>query len=274
MALAKRELVDPGSKLSIVKQCDLLQIPRSSYYYKRVVKDDAYHMRLIDEIYTKKPYFGVRRIRDELWDEYGEVVNHKRVHRLMKAMGIQAVTPKPYTSKGNKEHETHPYLLRDLEIKAANEVWATDITYIRMRKGFMYLVATLDWYSRYVVGWELSNTLEVDSCVSTMRNAIQNYGRPVISNTDQGSQFTSSKFIKVLRDNGIQISMDGVGRCFDNIMVERLWRTVKYEEVYLKDYKDGDEARQNLEEYFNFYNRERRHYGLDRRVPLDVYFNS
>lgn len=273
MASAKRELVDPSSKLSIVKQCDLLQIPRSSYYYVPVVKDDSYHMKLIDEIYTRRPYFGYRRIRDELLEKYGEKVNHKRVARLMMVMGIQAVTPKPYTSQSNKGHEKYPYLLKDMDITDPNQVWASDITYIRMNRGFMYLVATMDWYSRYVVGWQLSNTLEADFCTQTMNSAIKKHGKPTISNTDQGSQFTSNEFTQVLKDNEIQISMDGVGRCFDNIMVERLWRTVKYEEVYLKDYENGYAANKNLEKYFNFYNNERRHSALDKKTPSEVYFN-
>ena len=227
---------------------------------------------MIDEIYIKYPFYGVRRITDELRYEHDLVVNHKKVHRLMREMGIRGITPKKKTSISNDSHKKYPYLLKGYEIKSPNEVWMSDITYIRMEKGYMYLVAILDWYSRYVVSWELSNTMEADFCVESLQAALE-VAKPKISNTDQGSQFTSERYINVLEENEIKISMDGRGRCYDNIWVERLWRSVKYEEVYLHEYRSGDEAREQLEKYFTFYNQKRRHQSLDRRPPVEVYFN-
>lgn len=229
-------------------------------------------MDLIDKIYTKRPFYGYRRITLDL-EDMGFTVNDKRVLRLMRLLGLQAVYPKQNTSKPDNSHRKYPYLLRDLDIVEPNQVWCSDITYIRMDKGFLYLVAEMDWYSRYVISWDLTNSLESTVCVDVLQNALRK-DKPVISNTDQGSQFTSNDYLEVLESNDIQISMDGRGRAFDNIFIERLWRTVKYEEVYLNDYRDGNEAYDRLSEYFDFYNNQRRHSSLEKRTPADVYFSD
>lgn len=272
---AKKEQVEVNEgKLSITRQCDLLQLNRSSYYYRpRERPKDVEYKRLIDEIYTHRPYYGSRRIADELSEKLDRQVNRKRVQRLMREMGIEAIRPKPFTSQGNKEHEIFPYLLKDVEIVKPNQVWASDITYIRMRRGFLYLVAVMDWYSRYVISWELSPTLEADFCIGSLKASFNAGQKPEIFNTDQGSQFTSEAYLSVLKEQEVKISMDGKGRCFDNIMVERLWRTVKYEEVYLREYSCGSEARKNLENYITFYNEGRPHSSLDKQTPASVYFN-
>jgi putative transposase len=227
-------------------------------------------MREIDRIYTKWPFYGSPRITDELrgmeW-----CVNEKRVARLMRRMGLQAIVPGPHTSRPHPQHKIYPYLLRDLEVVRANQVWCSDVTYIPMRKGFLYLAAVMDWYSRYVLSWELSNSLETTFCLAALEKALGK-GRPGIFNTDQGAQFTSDLFTQRLRSVGIQISMDGKGRALDNIFVERLWRTVKYEEIYPNDYRDGVAAIEGLSRYFPFYNGERRHQALGKRTPAEVYF--
>ena len=257
--------------LSVNQQCELLGLARSSYYYEPQPESD-YNlelMRLIDEQYIRRPFYGSRRMRDWLRGQ-GHKVCRDRIRRLMRLMGIEAIYPKPRLSIKEKEHRIYPYLLRDLTIDHADQVWAADITYIRLRRGFAYLVAIMDWYSRYVVSWELSLTLETDFCVSALNYALT--GRaPEIFNTDQGSQFTSEVFTDRLKEAGIQISMDGRGRTFDNIMIERLWRSVKYEEVYLKDYEDFIDVRKGLSAYFLFYNNERPHQSLGSRPPVEVY---
>ena len=268
----KRALINPlDSVLSINQQCALLGLARSSYYYEPQ-PESAYNlemMRLLDEQYMRRPFYGSRRMKDWLRMQ-GHRVCRDRVRRLMRLMGIEAIYPKPRLSIKEKEHRIYPYLLRDLTIDHADQVWAADITYIRLRRGFAYLVAIMDWYSRYVVSWELSLTLETDFCVSALNYALT--GRtPEIFNTDQGSQFTSEVFTDRLKEGGIQISMDGRGRTFDNIMIERLWRSVKYEEVYLKDYEDFIDARKGLSAYFLFYNNERPHQSLGSRPPVEVY---
>lgn len=268
----KRALINPlDAVLSINQQCALLGLARSSYYYDHQ-PESAYNlglMRLLDEQYMRRPFYGSRRMRDWLRMQ-GYRVCRDRVRRLMRLMGIEAIYPKPRLSIKEKEHRIYPYLLRDLTIDHADQVWAADITYIRLRRGFAYLVAIMDWYSRYVVSWELSLTLETDFCVSALNYALT--GRtPEIFNTDQGSQFTSEVFTDRLKEAGIQISMDGRGRTFDNIMIERLWRSVKYEEVYLKDYEDFIDARKGLSAYFLFYNNERPHQSLGSRPPVEVY---
>jgi putative transposase len=268
----KRALINPlDAVLSINQQCELLGLARSSYYYDHQ-PESAYNlglMRLLDEQYMRRPFYGSRRMRDWLRMQ-GHRVCRDRVRRLMRLMGIEAIYPKPRLSIKEKEHRIYPYLLRDLTIDHADQVWAADITYIRLRRGFAYLVAIMDWYSRYVVSWELSLTLETDFCVSALNYALT--GRtPEIFNTDQGSQFTSEVFTDRLKEAGIQISMDGRGRTFDNIMIERLWRSVKYEEVYLKDYEDFIDARKGLSAYFLFYNNERPHQSLGSRPPVEVY---
>lgn len=252
--------------LSIRRQCELLGLARGSWYYEAVAEtsDNLQLMRRIDELYMKRPYFGSRRMGDEL------NVNRKRAQRLMRLMNLEAIYPKPRTTVRCPEHKIYPYLLRNLEIVRPNHVWSTDITYIPLRGGFVYLTAVLDWYSRYVLAWRLSNSLESSFCIEALEEALAG-GQPEIFNTDQGVQFTSVAFTSCLESRGVAISMDGRGRALDNVFVERLWRTVKYEEVYLKDYDDAWHAEASLREYFTFYSHERRHQSLDKRTPADVY---
>jgi putative transposase len=230
-------------------------------------------MRRIDEMHLKRPFYGSRRIRDWLQDE-GFPVNRKRVQRLMRQMGIVALYPKANTSRPGKGHKIYPYLLRGLEIDHPNQVWATDICYVPMARGFVYVVAIMDWYSRKVLAWRVSNTMDADFCVEALEEAISRYGTPEIFNTDQGAQFTSEAFTGTLKAAGIRISMDGKGRWVDNVFVERLWRSLKYEEVYLKAYETVADARQGMANYFRFYNRERRHQSLGRQTPDRVYDGS
>jgi putative transposase len=259
--------------LSVRNQCRLLGVNRSTVYYRQqeVEQSDLEVMRLLDEQYTLTPQYGVERMTAWL-KRKGLVIGHNRVRRLMRLMGLEAIYPKPRLSRpGGRENRKYPYLLRGLTIERPNHVWAADITYIRLWQGFVYLVAIMDWYSRYVLSWSLSVTLDAYFCVEALRQAL-GIARPEIFNTDQGPQFTSDEFIGVLREAGIAISMDGRGRVFDNIFVERLWRSVKYEEVYPKDYQTVDEARQNLTGYFHFYNYERLHQSLEYKTPAEVYF--
>jgi putative transposase len=230
-------------------------------------------MRLIDELHLKHPFMGSRSIRDQLQD-MGHKVGRQHVGTLMKKMGIAALYKKPKLSKPHPEHKVSPYLLRGMDITRANHVWAADITYIPMARGFCYLVAIMDWASRKVLAWRLSNTLDASFCTEALGEAINKYGTPDIFNTDQGSQFTSDDFISVLEKHGIDISMDGKGRWIDNVFIERLWWSVKYQDVYLKAYSSIAEARDGLREYFEFYNRQRRHQSLDRRTPDDVYWSK
>jgi len=269
----KRRFVERNHRLiRIYRQCDLIGIARSSYYYrtKRTDKDDHAVMRMIDEQYTKTPFYGVRRITTAL-RRLGCLVNHKRIARLMRLMGLEAIYPRPRLSKACKENKKYPYLLRGLSIVRPNQVWSADITYIQLHSGFVYLAAIMDWFSRYVVSWVVSNTLDAFFCVDMLEKALK-VTLPEIFNSDQGSQFTSSNFTGILEDNGIRISMDGRGRVYDNIFVERLWRTVKYEEVYLKDYSNMHEAKISLVQYFDFYNNERPHQSLKNMTPEEVYY--
>lgn len=229
-------------------------------------------MNLIDEQFTRTPFYGTRRMTVWLQNQ-GFEVNRKRVMRLMNLMGLEAIYPKPRLSLGNKEHRKYPYLLKGVKISEPNHVWSTDITYIRLRQGFVYLVAILDWFSRYVLSWQVSSTLEVDFCLHALNKALDR-NRPKIFNTDQGAQFTSHDFTGRLESAGIQISMDGRGRVFDNIFVERLWRSVKYEEVYLNEYSDMTECKSRLKKYFKFYNEERIHQSLDYLTPRQVYMKG
>lgn len=255
-----------------MQQCALAGLARSTYYYEPVPECDENLalMRLIDELYLERPFYGVPRMTDWL-QTLGHAVNHKRVARLMRVMGLQAVLPGPHTSRPQPAHRRYPYLLRNLAVVRPNQVWCTDITYVPMQRGFLYLVAIMDWFSRYVVAWALSNTLDARFCVQAMEQAL-GIGQPEIFNTDQGAQFTSEAFTRRLEGAGIRISMDGRGRALDNIFVERLWRSVKYEEIYLRDYADGAEAWRGLQRYFAFYNTERRHQSLERRTPAEVHF--
>jgi len=271
-AKVRRTLVEPEHKqISIVRQCELLGLNRSTFYYQKQAEkeEDALLMRLLDEQYTKTPFYGYRRMTVYL-RSLGFSVNHKRILRLMKKLGLEAIYPKPNLSKPDKEHLKFPYLLKEVEINCSNQVWATDITYIRLKDGFIYLLVIMDWFSRYVIEMEVSTTLEAEVFVATLKRALEK-GQPDIFNSDQGSQFTSLEWLKVLQSQEIQISMDGRGRCFDNIFVERLWRTVKYEEVYLKEYEDVWEAESSLSNYFDFYNHRRPHQSLGYKTPFEVY---
>ena len=261
--------------LSKLRRCELLNISRSSIYYqpKSVSDTDQTLMKLIDETHTAKSFLGSRRIVDSLADDHNQVVNRKRVSRLMKVMGIQAIYPKPRTTQRNPQHKVYPYLLRNMNIDQSNQVWATDITYIPMAKGFIYLTVIMDWYSRKVLSWRLSNSMDTSFCIDALEEAIYRYGRPIIFNTDQGSQYTSEAFTQVLKDNDIRISMDGKGAWRDNVFVERLWRSVKYEEVYLNAYESMSEAKQSLQKYFKFYNQNRKHQTLKAK-PDQVYYES
>ena len=258
--------------VSIVRQCAVAGLARSTYYYEPVPDrpENLVLMRRIDELYLQRPFYGVPRMTD-LLQTLGHAVNHKRVARLMRVMGLQAVLPGPHTSRREPAHRTYPYLLRELAVVRPNQVWCADITYVPLRRGFLYLVAVLDWYSRYVLAWALSNTLEARFCLEAVDQALET-GRPEIFNTDQGAQFTGDAFTGRLAGAGIRISMDGRGRALDNVFVERLWRSVKYEDIYLRDYADGADAWQGLARYFTFYNTARRHQSLDRRTPAEVHF--
>jgi putative transposase len=258
-------------RLSLSRQCELLGLARSSLYYapRGESGENVGLMRMMDEAYTRWPFYGVRRMSAWLRRQ-GEAVNPKRVRRLMRLMGLEAIYPKRRLSLSDKGNRRYPYLLRGVTIERPDQVWSADVTYIRLERGFAYLVAVLDWFSRYVLSWRLSRSLDVEFCVRALEEALW-MGAPEIFNTDQGCQFTSDSFTGWLESTGIRISMDGRGRVFDNIFVERLWRTVKYEEVYLKDYGDLAEARLHLGAYFRFYNEERPHQALDYRTPAEVY---
>ena len=268
-------MIDKSSKsLSIRKQCELLGISRSGIYYEPIQMSEGNLklMELIDEQYTKTPYYGSPKMTECL-NRQGYPVNIKRVKRLMKLMGISAVYAKPNTSIKAQGHHIYPYLLKGLEINKPNQVWCTDITYIRIVGGFMYLVAVMDWNSRYVISWELSNSLDTWFCTAALQAALA-YAKPAIFNTDQGSQFTSEAFTSILKKHQIQISMDGKGRCIDNIMIERLWRSLKYEDIYLKDYKSVEELYDGLTRYFHTYNHDRPHQSLKYQTPFQVYSKS
>lgn len=268
-------MIDREHPLSLTRQGQILELSRSSLYYEAVpVGDrDLELMRLIDELHLKHPFMGSRSIRDQLQDK-GHQIGRQHVSTLMKKMGIAAMYRKPKTSKPHPAHKVYPYLLRNLEITRANHVWAADITYLPMARGFCYLVAIMDWASRKVLAWRLSNTLDASFCVEALREALARYGTPEIFNTDQGSQFTSDDFVGMLQDHGISISMDGKGRWMDNVFIERLWWSVKYQDVYLKAYESIAETRKGLIKYFDFYNINRRHQSLDRRTPDDVYWST
>ena len=269
----KRDIIvrESDNGLSVRRQCELLGLNRSSLYYTPVPvdPDDIRLMDSIDRKFTACPFYGVRKITRELRKD-GWVVGRKRVRRLMRLMGLMPVFPTRNTSRRNPDHQVYPYLLRGAVINQVNQVWSMDITYIKIGKGFMYLTAIIDWHSRYVLAWEISNTLTSDFCVECLTTALI-YGRPGIFNTDQGCQFTSTEFTGVLVEKGISISMDGRGRALDNVFVERLWRSVKYENVYLKGYQTIPEAQAGLREYFDFYNMGRIHQSLGYRTPWEIY---
>lgn len=271
-------LIEPNhSSLSISRQCELIGLPRSSYYCDTKLgvetEENLILMRLIDEEFMRHPFLGSRQMRDYLRRQ-GYRINRKRVQRLMRKMGLVSLAPKPNTSLSNKSHKVYPYLLRNLTINRPNQVWCSDITYIRLKGGFVYLVAMMDWHSRKVLSWELSNTLDSSFCISTLERAIRLHGKPDIFNSDQGSQYTSDAFTAVLKDNDIKISMDGKGRWMDNVFIERLWRSVKYENIYLNEYASVDELRQGLKRYFQYYNYERTHQSLNSLTPAEIYYTD
>jgi putative transposase len=261
-------------KPSILQQCQLLNVNRSTIYYKKkpIPSMDLDLMRLIDEQFLKTPAWGSRSMRNHL-RRLGYKVNRKRVQRMMRLMGIEAIFPKPKTSRPHPQHKVYPYLLRNLNIDHPNQVWTADITYIPMNCGFMYLVAIMDWFSRKVLSWRLSNTLDVDFCAEALEAALSNFDKPEIFNTDQGAQFTSQAFIGLLKSSNIQISMDGRGRVQDNIFIERLWWTLKYQYLYLMTFDNGIQLHKGLDQWFNMYNSERPHQALDNLTPDEVYFN-
>ena len=257
------------------RQCQLLSVHRSGLYYEPVVVDDAdlKIMRAIDELHMAQPQYGSRS-HTTMLRRGGVDINRKHVQRLMRVMAIEGQAPGPSTSRPHPEHKIYPYLLRGLTVDKANQVWATDITYIPMARGFLYLVAIIDWYSRKVLSWRLSNTMDVSFCIAALKEALEKYGAPEIFNTDQGSQFTSEAFTNVLREHGVLISMNGKGRCLDNVFVERLWRSLKYDEVYKYAYEDGFQARSRIGGYFHFFNHERPHQSLGNRTPDEIYAES
>jgi len=271
----RKAIVDKANnELSITNQCKLLSINRSGYYYTKKEENMLNNelMQEIDKEYTAHPFRGVPSMTEYLRKDLGFAINKKRVERLYKLMDIFALVPGPHTSKGNKAHKKYPYLLRNLKITHVNQVWATDITYVPIKNGYMYLIAIIDLYSRYVVKWALSNTMEAEWCAEVLQEAIEEHGKPEMFNTDQGSQFTSEIFTGVLIDNQITISMDGKGRATDNIFIERLWRSVKYEDVYLHAYENGFELYRGLKKYFFFYNQIRRHTSIENKRPMDIYY--
>ena len=262
-----------SSEISVAFQCNLLSISRSSVYYKpkQVKKRDLDLMRIIDEQYLETPFYGSRSMRNHI-RRLGWTINRKPIQRLMRLMGLQAIYPKPRTTKPNPQNKVYPYLLRGLKINQPDQVWAADITYVPMSRGFMYLVAIMDWHSRKVLSWRVSNSMDADFCVEALEEAIDKYGCPEIFNTDQGCQFTSESFINVLKRNNIKISMDGRGRFQDNIFIERLWWTVKYQYLYLRAFDDGKELNKGLKKWFQYYNQDRFHQSLEDWTPDEIYF--
>jgi len=274
---AKRMAVSRAEpRLSIERQCELLGLARSTYYFepRPASAENLLYMRLIDEQHLKRPFYGSPRMTAYL-RRLGYTVNEKRIARLMKLMNIRAVQPRKHKALGadGQPHKVYPYLLRGTPIVRNNQVWSTDITYVPMYGGFLYLMAVIDWHSRFVLSWELSNSMERHFCLVGTSRALENYTKPEIFNTDQGSQFTSQDFTNLIESNGIAMSMDGKGRAIDNVFVERLWRSVKYEDIYLKEYSDGTDLYRGLNDYFKFYNFERPHESLGYQTPAEVYFN-
>lgn len=271
----RRQWIDSDHRrISVARQCELVGLPRSSFYYAPLwIGENPENLRLmgkIDRIYTRRPFYGYPRITDELRSQR-QIVNPKRVARLMRVMGLQAIVPGPHTSRPHPQNPVYPYLLRDLQVFEPDQVWCSDITYLPMRSGFLYLVAIMDWFSRFVLAWELSNSMDTEFCMTALAKAFRVGGSPDIFNTDQGAQFTSAEFTGKLLSEGIRISMDGRGRALDNVFVERLWRSIKYEEVYPADYANGLEARRGLRRYFDFYNNVRRHQALGKKTPREIY---
>jgi putative transposase len=270
-------MIEPShSSISTSEQCRLLDLSRASYYRLQdtaVSEKDLAMMNMIDVLYMRYPFYGSRKIRDHLKRD-GHKINRKRVQRLMRKMGIASIAPSPGTSMRNKAHPIYPYLLRDIKIDRPNQVWCTDITYIRLKGGFVYLVAIMDWHSRQVLSWEISSSMDSSFCISALERAIRLHGKPEIFNSDQGAQFTSRDFTSVLKKHGIKISMDGKGRWMDNVFIERLWRSVKYEDIYIRDYATVQALRTGLSCYFRFYNTQRPHQSHGGATPSEVYFSD
>ncbi|MEM8777564.1 MAG: IS3 family transposase [Cyanobacteria bacterium P01_G01_bin.49] len=272
----RKALVVPNHpKLTISTQCELLKLSRSTYYYQaqETSSEELMMLRLLDKQYLKTPFYGSRKMTKYLIEQ-GYEVNRKRVIRLMRKLGLQAVYPKKRTTIPNQSHKIYPYLLRDLAIAKSNQVWCTDITYLPVRKGHFYLVAIMDWFSRKTLSWRISNTMEVDFCLDALSEALSSYGKPEIFNSDQGSQFTSIEFTQRLKEMDVKISMDGRGRCHDNIFIERLWRSIKYELIYLFEFNDGNHLKQEVKKWFKWYNAERFHQALNYQTPDTVYWKS
>jgi putative transposase len=272
----KKTLIEPKNQfLSVSRQCDLLGLARSTFYYEvcQESTENLVLMRLMDEVYFSDPTKGARLLHQDLLEK-GFLINLKRVRRLMKKMGLEAIYPKPNLSKGDTREQKYPYLLKNKVITSCNQVWATDITYIPMKKGFLYLVAIIDWHSRFILSWRLSNTLQVDFCLDCLQEALDTWGTPEIFNTDQGSQFTCIDWIKVLKDNNIQISMDGKGRALDNIIIERFWRTIKYRYIYLHAFESSKELYTGIQRFMQLYNYENKHQSLAYYTPAQVYIQK
>ena len=269
-------MVAPSSPISINQQCDMLSISRGYYYYHPVELSDMdlTLMEKIDELYTEDSTRGTRRLSRALAKRFRLTAGRAKVRRFMRMMRIEAIYPKKKLSASNTSHKKYPYLLRNLAITHPNQVWCTDITYIRLKRGFVYLTAIVDWYSRCVLSWRISTTLDRGFCIDALNEALEKYGRPEIFNTDQGSQYTSDEFTGILRDRGIRISMDGKGRALDNIIVERLWRTVKYDEVYLNSYENVQDCTDRIGLFFDYYNNRREHQSLDYNYPAEIYFKD
>ena len=269
-------MIDPEESLSVSAQCSLFSISRGYFYYKPVELSDfdLDLLKKLDELYTDDPCRGTRRMRGALRKRYGLKVGRDRIKKLMGILGIEAMYPKKNLSQPNVAHKKYPYLLRGVTINRPNQVWSVDITYIRLKRGFVYLVAIIDWYSRYVLSWKLSTTLDRGFCIEALDEAISKYGKPEIFNSDQGSQFTSDEFTQILKDNEIKISMDGKGRALDNVFVERLWRTVKYDDIYVREYRTIRDCHHGLAQFFDRYNCSREHQSLDYNYPEEVYFGK
>lgn len=272
----KKQMIDINhKKLDVSRQCELIELSRSSYYFepRQLTAEDHKVMRRMDEIFTDHPYYGTRRMMHVLREE-GHLIGRKKVRKYYQLLGIEAIYPKMNLSRRNQAHKVYPYLLRDLEIKYPNQVFSADITYIRLRQGFVYLVAIIDWYSRYVVSWKVSISLTSDFCAEALNEALRKYGKPSIFNTDQGVQFTSQEFIKILEENQIAISMDGKGRALDNVFIERFWRSLKQEKIYRLDLETVKEAQAAIAEYIDFYNHQRPHQSLGYKTPSAVHFGE
>ncbi len=272
----KQDLIDPKSSFSVSRQCTLLEFPRSRYYYKPkgMIDGDLALMKLIDLYYVINPTMGTRRLSQEISRTHGIKVGRAKIRTLMRVMNIEALYPQKCTTVVDKEHKKYPYLLRGVEITHVDQVWSTDISYIPMEHGFAYLTAVIDWYSRKILSWRISNTMDTSFCIEVVEEALNMYGKPDIFNTDQGSQYTSNEFTSLLKQKGIKISMDGKGRALDNVYIERFWRTIKQERIYLNEYPSLIELRNDVKEFCEYYNTRRRHSSLEYQYPEDIYWKK